>query len=37
MNDKSKGDSFVKQVQDLLKGEDRINYKDNTTCRKPRW
>lgn len=37
MNDKSKGDSFVKQVMDLLKGEDRINYKENTTCRKPRW
>ncbi|UPT68268.1 MAG: hypothetical protein M0D57_06380 [Sphingobacteriales bacterium JAD_PAG50586_3] len=37
MNDKSKGDGFVKQVQDLLKGEDRINYKENTTCRKARF
>ena len=36
MNDKTKGDDFVKQVKDLLAGQDRINYKENTTCRKPR-
>lgn len=32
----NKGDSFVKQVKDLLVGQDRINYKEFTTCRKPR-
>ena len=36
VNDKAKGDAFVKQVKDLLAGQDRINYKENTTCRKPR-
>jgi hypothetical protein len=34
--DTKKADDFVKQVMDLLKGEDRINFKENTTCRKPR-
>ncbi len=33
----SKGDSFVKQVKDLLANQDRINYKEFTTCRKPRF
>lgn len=34
--DSKKADALVQQVKDLLKGEDRINYKENTPCRELR-